>query len=310
MPPEILLYARGGGIGHFNRAYAIARQLLLQYQQESLIVCSTAFLPLSLSESLNILRWPGGLERGSTLSFGLLTRLLQELQPRILLSDTFPYGPEEELKSWCDASSGQHFWIQRDAEVHACPGALSPYPKGLGWVLNRSRAELLPRALARQWLHSDSERPLVLVAHNGHTAEVSAFFERMLQMLKPLDVQIRLASLLPCPRPEWLPFWVQAYPLSAYFHGVDLVIGGGGYNLVAELRAYGKRALLCAFERPIDNQAQRIADLAHFTQYTSLQGLRTQCTELLAAPEPALPEPEACQGAEKIAQILVAGLAL
>lgn len=304
MSTKIVLYARGGGIGHFNRAYAIARQLL-RSQQESLIVCSSAFLPTVLSESLNILRWPGGLEQAQVLPFRSFSRLLAEIQPRTLLSDTFPYGPEDELKHWCKEHAEQHVWIQRDPENSDVPGAVRPYPDGVGWVLNRNPEELLPRALARQWLRAEDDKALVLVTHNGHAGEVSAFFERMLQMLKVFDVHVRLASLLPCPRPEWLPFWVHAYPLSLYFHGVDLVIGGGGYNLVAEVRALGKRALLRAFERPVDNQAQRIAALPHFSFHTSLDDLRQQCSALLASPEPLAAAPEECRGASRIAQLLL-----
>lgn len=300
---RILLYARGGGIGHFNRAYAIARQLSFR-GLDPLIVCSTAFLPLILSEPLQIVRWPGRLEQGGTEPnwpqiARALPAMLAQLEPDLLVVDTFPEGPEWELHAFLSSFAGPRLLIQRDADLSWVAPCFKPYPGAGGYILNRAPCELLPRAQARSWLGAKGERPLVLVAHNGNPAETQAFFWRLLQVLQPLDCTVRLASLGPCPRPEWQALWVRHFPLSEWLRGVDLLIGGGGYNLVSEVRAYGIRALLTAFERPVDQQALRIADLPHFSTQTSVQALRTQIQTLLEAPPPA-PEIE-CQGAEKVA---------
>lgn len=295
---KVVFYARGGGFGHFNRAYAITRYLL-HHGINPLIISSSAFLPLAFMEPIQLLRWPGGLENSwPELQHELLNTLLK-LSPELLVVDTFPEGPENELRSY----HGPRFFIQRDIKRAWQGAGISAWPEADGLVINREPNELLSAAQAKQCLRAEPHKPLILLAHNGNPAETTAFFWRMLKTLEPLNVCIRMASLLPCPRSEWQPLWIQHFPLSEWMHGVDLLIGGGGYNLVAEARAYGVPALFTAFERPVDQQAQRIQALPHFFAHHSVHDLREQIQNLLNT---ARPTPEShCYGAPKAADLIL-----
>lgn len=295
---KVIFYARGGGFGHFNRAYAISR-CLIRYQIRPLIISSSAFLPLAITESIHIIRWPGGLEPGWPELHRGLINTLHHLNPHLLVVDTFPNGPENELRPF----GGPRVFIQRDTERCWNGPSIRAFPTGDGYILNRSPEELLPRSQARQYLRALKEQPLVLIAHNGNPAETTAFFWRLLKVLEPIDCQIRLASLLPCPRPEWQQYWVQHFPLSEWLNGVDLLIGGGGYNLVAEARSYGVPVLLTAFDRPIDRQAQRIQSLPHFHSHHTTSYLREHIQTILSQPRP-IPE-QSCQGAKKASDLIV-----
>lgn len=310
--PKIVFYARGGGLGHFNRAYAISRHLQRQ-QLFPLIFTSSALLPLTLQEGLRILRWPGDLENTSLQHSALerspwddlssqALKILQHLAPDLLVVDSFPNGPEQELAEW----HGPRLFIQRDASPSWEGPSVYAQPEGDGYILNRDLDELLPRAQARQWWQVTDQRPLIVVAHNGNPAETTAFFWRIQKALAGLDAHLRLASLLPCPRPEWQSIWCSHFPLSEWLHGIDLLIGGGGYNLVAEVQGFGVPALLTAFERPNDQQWQRIQSMPHFSAHDSSEQIRTQVLQALAAPRPhALPEQKGAHcSAQKIQDLI------
>jgi len=283
--PRIVFYARGGGIGHFNRAYAIARLLLRDHGWHPLILSTSAFLPMSLREALPVMRWPGAFEAQGFDWPGAVRAVLKTLQPELLVSDTFPEGPEQELAG---LAVPHRFCLYRDPQLMLPDGVpgMVPGPADAGYILNRAPSELFAPRLARQWLRASGHKPLVLVSHNGNPAETTAFFDYLWQVLQPLEFELRLASLLPCPRPEWAPHWVTYFPLSDLLLGVDLLISGGGYNSVAEARAYGIRALFTAFERPVDRQFERIASLPHFHLQGSVSHLRSQVSDLLARERP------------------------
>jgi len=295
--PRILFYARGGGIGHFNRAYAIARQFLRVRSADCLIATTSALAPLVTQPGIDVLRWPAAESPWTPDFLRALPQLLAQLQPDLMVVDSFPEGPENELSG----IEIPRLLIQRDPGL---PPQVWPvvqaWPGADGLILNRQPAELLPRDLARQWLDARSEHPLVLIAHNGDPFETTSFMQRVLTALETLPVEIRLASCLPCPRPEWQALWIRHYPLSEWLRGVDCLIGGGGYNLVAEARAYGLRSLHLAFERPIDQQWQRIQGLPQVSMMASAQTIREAVQTLL---EQLPPAPElACAGAVVAAQ--------
>ena len=83
-------------------------------------------------------------------------------------------------------------------------------------------------------------------------------------------------------------------------NGFDLIIGGGGYNLVAECRSYGKKALFRAFPRPFDDQAKRIQSHEIFYDYTSPKALQKQIETQLQSSTPHAEKK--CFGANTIAQ--------
>lgn len=311
-PRRIVLYGCGGGIGHFNRVYAIARELRRHPQLQPIILTTTPFVPLALAEPIPIWRLPSCSE---TQSLALprprhMQQLLNDLNPHALVVDTFPLGLADELADWLPDWHGIKVLIQRDmtqSPPRDCYQAVfQPDETGIGWILNRQSHELWPRSQVLPYLHITDEQPVILVAHNGEPVETRGFFQQMYYALAEQPWHLRFASLCPIPDPRWGQLLLHHYPLSEWLAGVDLVIGGGGYNLVAECRVFGKRRLLRAFERPIDRQADRLHHEPHFFETTPAVTLREWITGQLTQPPP---EPSANgQGAQFVVQWLQTAL--
>lgn len=288
---SLVFYACGGGIGHFNRAYAIARLFKRKAPDWRVVLLSTSpFVPPVL-EDISVMRLLSVNEcQRESLSFETqIHQVLHLLQPKALVVDTFSQGIQQELTSW--NPSCPRIWVQRDLSPEADAAlVLRPYPDQEGWVINRFPHEVLPPLQARQKLGAD-ERPLVLAVHNGSPAETGAFFT-LLKQACPENVTLRFASLLPHLGD------LSYYPLSELLHGADLVIGGGGYNLVAETQALGVPALYFAFERPVDQQLQRVAAFAPLRPDASPQVVRDRILQALQIPRP---KPQAATGAQVMA---------
>ncbi len=261
---RLLFYALGGGTGHLNRAYALARRVKRHLPAVTpLILSSAPIIPPFLQEGLSLLRLPSVSEHQAT---GLHPRwvqtLLRDYQPDVLVVDSHSQGVWQELEEIWPELQGQKIFLRRDANIR--PATL-PYdlswlltPEAEGWLLNRQRDELKSRAQALALLKADPDLPVVLLAHNGPPPETQAFFLRAYLALQALPLQLRLVSLAPPGLPELLPLWLSYFPISELLNGVDLLVGGGGVNLLCESQAFGKRSLFCAFERPIDRQNLRI----------------------------------------------------
>ncbi len=247
-----------------NRAYALARQVKRCLPRITpLILSSAPIIPPLLQEGLSLLRLPSDSEHQAT---GLNPRWVQSLlldyQPEVLVVDSHSNGVWQELPAIWPELHAKKIFLRRDAQI---PDATLPYdlswlltPEADGWLLNRQIYELKSRAQALALLRAEPNLPVVLLAHNGPPPETQAFFLKAFLALQTLPLQLRLVSLAPPGLPELLPLWLHYFPISELLNGVDLLIGGGGVNLVAESRVFGKRALFCAFERPLDQQALRI----------------------------------------------------
>lgn len=297
---KLLLYARGGGMGHLNRAYAIA-MALRPYGIEPLVFTTSTLVPSLLYEQLSILRWPssGASGWGSTLSQGQIQDLIQTLSPDLMVVDTFDNGPENELLDLPFAK----LIVQRDGLLPRSDQHLLVNAHGLGYVLNTPPQALAHAELAHGFWQTDPQGgPLVVVAHNGDAFETRAFFEQVLHLLKGTPYQVRLASLLPCLKPAWRSLWCSPYPLSTWYRAVDLLIGGGGYNLVAETQCYGVRGYFQAFERPRDRQWERLQSELSFHEGVARAVFLEAIARCLREPPP---KPQlACQGAEAIAKVI------
>lgn len=298
---KLLLYARGGGMGHLNRAYSIA-MALKPYQIEPLILTTSALVPSLLYEQLSVLHWPTSVHSGwsQSLSTDHIRAVVQTLEPDLMVVDTFDNGPENELLNLPFAK----LIVQRDGLTPHSDRHLLANAHGLGYVLNTPPKVLVHSRLAHDfWGTVPDGAPLIVVAHNGDALETRAFFEQVLYYLEDTAYQVRLASLLPCLKPEWRSIWCSPYPLSTWYRAVDLLIGGGGYNLVAEAQCYGVRGYFRAFERPVDLQWERIQKKSVFYEGMARDAFLDDVQTLLQKPLP-LPNP-ACQGAESIAKVIV-----
>ncbi len=294
---KLLLYARGGGMGHLNRAYSIA-MALKPYGIEPLVLTTSTLVPACVYDQLSLLRWPVLTDSASRAH---IRAMIQGFAPELLVVDTFDDGPENELQDLPFAK----LIIQRDGKTPRSPRHLLVNPLGLGYVLNTPPAALARREQARAFWRADPQgEPLVVLAHNGDALETRAFFEQVLHHFSGTAYQLRLASLLPCLKPEWRAIWCSPYPLAPWFSGVDLLIGGGGYNLVAEAKCYGVRGYFQAFERPVDRQWERLESEASFYAGIASPVFLEAVQALLSKPAPEPLPLLACQGAEAVAKVI------
>lgn len=296
-------------MGHLNRAYAIGCALKQTHGITPLVLTTSSFLPQAITGALPIVRWPtGGFADTSPWNHLLRDQIkswIESLSLDALVADTFAHGPENELLGL----SLPRWVIQREGQSPESTRHFLVNPQGVGYVLNTPPAQQASRLHAqRYWGVDPNGAPLLVVAHNGDTLETRSFFEWVLGHLQGAPYQVRLASLLPCLKPEWTPIWRCDYPLAHWYAGVDLLLGGGGYNLVTEARCYGLRRYLCAFERPVDRQWERIQFEPHFYWGISRADFLACIERLLAADAPAALPSDQIQGAEQIARVLAESL--
>lgn len=261
----MLFYALGGGTGHLNRAYALARHLkALRTDLTPLILTSAPIVPPLIQEGISILRVPSPTEHHAAgLGPGWVQHLVKDYQPQVLLVDSHSNGVWQELEALWPQLQAKKIFLRRDERIPP-PGL--PYDQSWllteqadGLVVNRARRELKSRREALALLKAHADLPVVAVVHNGPAPETQSLFLQVYLALKDQPLQLRLISLQPPAQAELMPLWLSYFPLSELLVGIDLILGGGGYNLVTESRVFGKRALFWAFDRPLDQQALRIA---------------------------------------------------
>jgi len=300
---RVLFYAPGGGTGHLNRAYALARSLKkIRPHLSPLILTSAPFLPPLIQEGLSVLRMPSPTEQNqSGFSLQLLETLCLKASPQVLLVDTHSVGMNEDFAQFWSKFKGYKIFLRRDLQtpLHTAYDQnwlLTPAEKG--YLVNREKSELFAPELARKILRASSNLPLVLIAHNGPPSETYALFMRLWLALKHAPLELRFASFL-SPLPELAAYWIHYFPLSEILTGVDLLIGGGGYNLIAESRVFSKKILSFAFERPLDHQAARIQPHEILNTEDSPQQIQSRIFSRL---KDALPEASSDQTAHQLAQ--------
>lgn len=156
-----------------------------------------------------------------------------------------------------------------EAALGGLPQAVRTAP----WLI-RQASECLPRGEARaRW--GEGERALVLVVAAGPPGE-EGLAERWAAALREglPAAQVELARGEPWPLLPWLA-------------GVDLLVGAGGYNLVAEARATSTPLLGLAQSRRYDRQALRLARAGGGVEARAEEALVGRAAELLAAGRPA-----------------------
>jgi UDP:flavonoid glycosyltransferase YjiC (YdhE family) len=272
------------------------------------LLTTAAHSPLdAIAEGFACIRLPSSQEQHFQPLPDLLTPLVQALQPQAWVVDTFPWGPQNELNPMFMTSSTPRLLVQRSPEIPVPAGVYQacciPAPEDVGYVLVRQPQACLPRAQARAMLRAQGDRPLVLVAHNGDPAEGQALFELVARASVGAHWDLRLATQRPLAMARWADMRIHWYPLIELMPGADLVIGAGGYHLIAEAQCLGQRLLVCPQPRPFDDQYRRCQNIPQFLLTTPPEQLRLQIGHQLQAPAPR--REERCQGAIEIARRLV-----
>ncbi|MHB8422105.1 MAG: hypothetical protein ACYC9S_11775 [Leptospirales bacterium] len=295
---RLLFFASNGlGVGHLTRLLSVAHAITQQPDRhEILFLTNSEASPFPEDFPFYAIRLPGrnrarkgGLTAKSYLQTvrPLVLQTIASFDPHILVTDTFPEGPERELLPVMDWPIAKAF-IFREQNIEPSRSALfrealRPYnriliphdkdsislPEGFkddprvrwtGPIV--SPQPPLSRQEARTRLGIQSEEPVFLVSLGGGGDPLSlARAQETAQFLRHRKIPFFYASgpltrTLPpgIHAREWLPVW----PVKPFLSAFDGIIASGGYNTVHELIEVGIPALLMSFPRALDPQEKRV----------------------------------------------------
>ena len=277
-----LIYALGGGWGHLTRAAALARvargpvRILTNSPYAGEVRARLPDLDIvALNPELPVAR-----------AREEAVEQIRESGAACLIVDTFPRGLGGELASLLPGLGAVRALIHRDLnpvyvrgkaieefvrsnyDVVIRPGPAEAAPlAGLPQVrttapwLIRSARELPSREAARR-LMGVEERQCVLVLAAGKIEE-QTWYGGVARALSGALEGVGVRCVAPscpagCPEAGWVRYW----PAMDLLPGVDVVVGGGGYNTVYECLACGVQLVARAWARKYDRQALRAAGQA------------------------------------------------
>jgi UDP-N-acetylglucosamine--N-acetylmuramyl-(pentapeptide) pyrophosphoryl-undecaprenol N-acetylglucosamine transferase len=295
---RILFYASNGlGVGHLTRLLSVAHAIVrLEPSHEIAFITNSEAGPFPDETPFYAIRIPGrSRARMGKLtpksyfqsSRPLILQAVASFDPHVLVTDTFPEGPERELLPVMEWPIRKAF-LFREQNPERWPSdgyaqALRPYQKIL--VPHEEGSVFLPRAFGDdpriRWvgpvvypspIHTREHARERLGIGHGETAILLSFggggdphaFRRAHD--SAVFLRKKGISVFHAPGPlsrdlppgitarEWLPLW----PVKPWLRGFDGVIAAGGYNTVHEILEAGVPALFVPFERALDSQDQRI----------------------------------------------------
>lgn len=291
--PRILFATSNGtGLGHLNRAMAMARRLPAGWQATFLTLSGAA--PVVAAEGWEVdylasyRRPASGTDRAWNLRLrAMLEEVVAARDPDLVVFDgVHPYRALTHVLSargappsvWCRRS----LWragsgpapLRRAGAFDAVlePGELAESDDSGPTVARRREArrtrpivfldrdELLPREQAAAELGLDPGRRTALVAL-GQGGEVDLAVARSLRTLtavRGLQVAALRSSLAPSLRlPDGVVRLDATFPMSRYFAAFDLAVAAAGYNAFHELIAFAVPTVFVPMSRDTDDQAAR-----------------------------------------------------
>jgi hypothetical protein len=274
-----LIYALGGGLGHFHRALALSRAATLNGNKVK-IISNSRFANLipwkdEIGKDIEVVSIPHTEDKFGTAK--LIQNQLYNNNYDRLVVDTFPRGLAGELPNILGninvpkflvsrylnsdyiikfnlyAEIEQYnmvFSVERIAPFIKCNNSILTEP----WLMFSSN-ELYPREQARLCLglESDDKRPLVVVCASGDQDDIH-YFSLLAEKLKNKLVEWNVFFNSPVSRSGHMNAW----PLLKYIRGIDALVGAGGYNLVHESRQTKTPLFAEPKKRLYDDQHERL----------------------------------------------------
>ena len=291
-PRVLFATSNGTGLGHLNRAMAIARRLpaaaevkLFTLSQAAPVVRGAGFDVGYLS---SYRRQASGTDRAWNLRLrDVFAEVVADYAPDVVVFDgVHPYRAVTHVLSrrgappsvWCRRpmwrAGSSRAPLQRQGAFDAVlePGELaSRSDRGpttqfragavrVPPIVFLDREELLGRAEAAAELGLDPDRRTALVTL-GQGGLLDAAVARTLEALAAQpDVQVAAlqSSLAPGMQvPDGVVHLRSTFPMSRYFNAFDLAVSAAGYNGFHELIAFGVPTLFVPMERNTDDQFAR-----------------------------------------------------
>jgi len=264
-----LIYALGGGWGHLTRAVALAR--VAQRERAVRVLTNSPYAGMV----------DGAVDIKAVETRAEATRAIAECRPACLIVDTFPRGIGGELAGILGALPARSVLVHRDLnpryvavarlrefvaanyDLVLVPGAgegsqLGDLPAAVEtkrWLV-RSADEIPDRARVRELLRlSPMGERCVLVCGSGKPEELE-WYGAVVGELQRLGAAVRcVAAVRPAQCPE--ECWVRYWPAMELFGCAPVVVGGAGYNTVAECLAWEVPLVARAWPRQYDRQELR-----------------------------------------------------
>ena len=284
--------SNGTGLGHLNRAMAIARRLPDEAESSFFTLSQAAPVVARRGNRVDYLasyRRPGsGTDRAWNLRMrAFLELLLDENRPDVVVFDgVHPYRALTHVLSargaprsiWCR----RPMWragsatapLRRAGAFDAVlePGELAARADqgptvplrgsavGVDPIVLLDRSELLDREVAAAELGLDPDRRTALVAlgQGGGVERASARALRTLDSVPGLQVAVLQSSIAGgLEVPEGVVRLEATFPMSRYFRAFDLAVAAAGYNAFHELIAFAVPTLFVPMSRNTDDQLAR-----------------------------------------------------
>jgi hypothetical protein len=264
---NLVYYALGGGLGHLTRALAIINAL---DRTGSSALAFTLVTNSPLAKRLNINRF---IDRISLVTINSETELTDritavfQVEPKLVLVDTFPRGLMGELVPWLKRLRCPRLLIQRYLNPHY----LTSFAIGEFVTTNYQACLRLADNLPTQQLHQNTYDLAAVTLATESTIAPTLFIGQSQPRLLFIDFGVaadRFIAAIPelfslrvvtvkSDRVASLPAALEFFPASALFSQADLIVGGCGYNLFHEVRREQRPAIFLPQRQTYDDQFGR-----------------------------------------------------
>jgi hypothetical protein len=277
---NVLIYAPGGGYGHFTRALAISKSLL--FANVTLCVSSMPGF-ISLNNNADIHKIPIAAQNDRSEFRMWFTNELLQCKPDVIIIDTFAGGICGELNE-VDMSTNYTVLIGRNLKFDA-------YWRTAGQLRNRINRIYLIEKVSDHYMDylktlcSDisyfsiddnfdtlEEDPVFvntinqlsgqkwLLVHSGDQDECEKLYEygQKIAQIHRINPFIFLCGNFSAYLENAKCVVVKMYPVYQYYALFDRVISGAGFNSVRQARKYARAYNFYPFERRYDDQHARI----------------------------------------------------
>ena len=325
-----MIYALGGGWGHLTRALALGRIAAL-YCSVKIVTNSPYFFYLQDKLEVGCQVEAISADAGLSATCDRVQEVLQDCYS-CLIVDTFPRGLGGELAEVLPHLTIPRILIHRDItpsyvrvkslhsfvlqhfDVVVVPGegkdlplADLPIVKHTAPWLIRSATELPDLMQARILLKLPNTSPFastIVVCAAGRTSELEFFAEVAIALTSNFPTTaVRLLSPR-CPRGFPASLWISHWPGIECLRAANIVVGGAGYNLVAECTALGIPLVAFALPRLYDRQEQRACQRCYWVR--SLGEALATVGKLLNCGQTGVPNPVTYVNGAVEAQAIVA----
>ena len=292
--PHRVLFAtsNGTGLGHLNRAMAIARRLPSDFEATIFTLSQAAPVVAESGFDVDYLasyRRPGsGTDRAWNLRLrNVLADIVGDLSPDLIVFDgVHPYRALSHVLSargappsvWCRRpmwrAGSSRAPLQRSGAFDAVlePGELAasadrgptvterPQALRVDPIVFLDRSELLERSAAAAALGLDPGKRTALVSL-GQGGEVNRAVARSLRALVAVPglqvaaLQSSIAAGIEVP--DSVIHLDATFPMSRHYNAFDMAVSAAGYNAFHELIAFGVPTLFVPMERNTDDQHAR-----------------------------------------------------